>query len=86
MTITKIPGVYLNENIDYEMVGAGSKIPVWIGKTGNEGTDDYKVDGSVALKFTQWEDVNKATTAGGIGVYTDDTSNLLLKTLNPPIH
>ena len=81
MTITKIPGVYLNENVDYEMVGAGSKIPIWIGKTGNEGTDDYKVDGSSVLKFTQWEEVNKATTAGGIGVYTDDTSNLLLKTL-----
>lgn len=81
MTISKLPGVYLNENVDYELVGAGSKIPVWIGKTGNTATDNYVVDGSVVRKFTGWEDVNKATTAGGIGVYTEGTTNLLLATL-----
>ena len=83
MTITKNPGVYLNETVQYELVGAGSKIPVWIGKTGNEGTQTYKVDGTVIRKYASWEDVNKATTADepGIGVYTDSTTNLLLKTL-----
>ena len=83
MPITKIPGVYYNEEVDYELTGAGSKIAVFIGTTGNTGTNTYKVDGTVIRKYTGWSDVNKATTADepGIGVYTDSTSNLLLKTL-----
>jgi len=83
MAITKIPGVYYNETVDFELTGAGAKIPVFIGTTGNEGTAAYKVDGTVIRKYKNWNDVNKATTADepGIGVYTDDTTNLLSKTL-----
>ena len=83
MTISKIPGVYLNETVAYELVGEGSKIPVWIGKTGNRGTEAYKVDGTVVRKYTGWDAVNKATTADspGIGVWSEGTSNLLSQTL-----
>ena len=83
MAITKIPGVYLNEEVDYELSGTGSKIPIWIGLTGNTGTQSYKVDGTSIMKFTGYDDLNKATTAGGIGAVTGDTStntlNLTLK-------
>lgn len=68
MPIEKISGVYLDEEVDYELSGTGSKIPVFIGLTGNSGTNDYKVDGTSVLKFTSYDDINKATTAGGIGV------------------
>ena len=71
MVFNKIPGVYLNEDVDYELSGVGSKIPVFIGKTDNTGSADYKVDGSVALKFTNYDDANKAITAGGIGLSND---------------
>lgn len=77
MVFNKIPGVYLNEDVDYELSGVGSKIPVFIGKTGNTGSADYKVDGSVALKFTNYDDANKAITAGGIGL--DNDLNKILK-------
>lgn len=77
MVFNKIPGVYLNEDVDYELSGIGSKIPVFIGKTGNTGSADYKVDGSVALKFTNYDDLNKAITAGGIGL--DNELNKVLK-------
>lgn len=77
MVFNKIPGVYLNEDVDYELSGVGSKIPVFIGKTGNTGSADYKVDGSVALKFTNYDDANKAITAGGIGL--DNELNKILK-------
>ena len=83
MAITKIPGVYLNEEVDYELSGTGSKIPIWIGLTGNTGTQSYKVDGTSIMKFTGYEDLNKATTDGGIGAVTGDTGtntlNLTLK-------
>ncbi len=54
-----LPGVYYNEEVTYELTGEGSKIPVFIGKTGNTSAqnDKYKVDGSVALKFTNINDV-----------------------------
>lgn len=81
MPITKLPGVYYDENVDYELVGDGSKIPVFIGYTGNEATDDYKTDGSNIQRFVHWKDVNKAVDNGGIGVYEEGTKNLLLKTL-----
>lgn len=70
MPITKLPGVYYDEKVTYELTGEGSKIPVIIGATGNSGTETYKVDGTVIRKFTSWDDVNKATTAEipGIGV------------------
>ena len=77
MVFNKIPGVYLNEDVDYELSGVGSKIPVFIGKTGNTGSADYKVDGSVALKFSNYDDLNKAITAGGIGL--DNDLNKVLK-------
>ncbi len=77
MVFNKIPGVYLNEDVDYELSGVGSKIPVFIGKTGNTGSVDYKVDGSVALKFSNYDDLNKAITAGGIGL--DNELNKVLK-------
>ena len=77
MVFNKIPGVYLNEDVDYELSGVGSKIPVFIGKTGNTGTNDYKVDGSVALKFSNYDELNKAITAGGIGL--DNDLNKVLK-------
>ena len=31
MTITKRPGVYFNEEVDFELDGDGAKIPVFIG-------------------------------------------------------
>ena len=67
MAIEKISGVYLDEEVDYELTGTGSKIPVFIGLTGNTGTNDYKVDGTNVMKFTNYDELNKATTAGGIG-------------------
>jgi len=79
MPITKLPGVYYDEKVTYELTGEGSKIPVIIGATGNSGTETYKVDGTVIRKFTSWDDVNKATTAEipGIGVWTEETTNQL---------
>lgn len=70
MSNTKKPGVYYDESVEYEMTGAGAKIPVIIGKTGNEGTAQYKVDGTVAQKFTSWDEVNRTIANGGIGVDT----------------
>lgn len=82
MPILKRPGVYYDETVTYELVGDGSKIPVFIGATGNTKIDGkYLVDGSQINKYTLWEDVNKATSEGGVGVYTDSTTNELLKTL-----
>jgi len=81
MPINKLPGVYYNEIVELELTGDGSKIPVFIGKTGNIGTSSYSVDGTSILKFNKWEDVNKATSSGGIGVYTEGTTNKLLATL-----
>ena len=60
MPIEKISGVYLDEEVDYELSGTGSKIPVFIGLTGNTGTSAYPVDGTNVLKFTQYDDLNKA--------------------------
>ena len=84
MPITKLPGVYYNERVTYELTGEGSKIPVIIGATGNTATEDYEIDGTVIRKFTGWEDVNKATTAEvpGIGVYSENTTNQLSKFLH----
>ena len=74
MPIEKISGVYLDEAVDYELSGTGSKIPIFIGLTGNTATTGYKVDGTQILKFTSYEDVNKATSAGGIGVVDASTA------------
>lgn len=81
MPITKLPGVYYNENVTYELTGEGSKIPVIIGATGNAPAQGstYKVDGTEIRKYTSWEEVNKPITAEnpGIGVWSEDTSNKL---------
>ena len=58
-----LPGVYYGEEVTYELTGKGSKIPVFIGETGNtltsaeQNTSNYKIDGSVALKFSNINDV-----------------------------
>lgn len=79
MAITKRPGVYFNETTEYELQGNGGKIPVFIGKTGNETTTDYKVDGTQIQQFTSWNEVNRSIANGGIG--TDTTTNPLLAVL-----
>ena len=84
MPIEKISGVYLSEEVDYELSGTGSKIPVFIGLTGNTTTGSYKVDGTQVRKYTNYTRLNKAVTAGGIGVVdASETSptNLLNGTL-----
>ena len=61
--ITILPGVYYDEEVTYELTGEGSKIPVFIGKTGNtvaqNETSKYKLDGTEVLKFTNVTDVLK---------------------------
>lgn len=78
MTI-KRPGVYFNESVEYELEGSGGKIPVFVGKTGNTGTANYKVDGTQIQRFSKWSEVNKTIANGGIG--TDTASNPLLAVL-----
>ena len=41
MPINKIPGVYYDEDVTYELTGEGSKIPVIIGATGNNPTYNF---------------------------------------------
>jgi len=81
MPINKLPGVYYDENVTYELTGDGSKIPVIIGATGNapENGSTYKIDGTVIRKYTSWEEVNKEITAEnpGIGVWSEGTTNKL---------
>ena len=79
MPITKRPGVYFNETTEYELQGNGGKIPVWIGKTGNEAATGYKVDGTQVLTFKDWGEVNRTIANGGIG--TNTTTNPLLAEL-----
>lgn len=71
----KRPGVYFNENVDFELNGEGAKIPVFIGYTGNTGAKGE------LQEFRRWSDINKAVENGGIGIYEEGTSNLLLKVL-----
>lgn len=78
MPILKNPGVYYNEIVEYELIGEGSKIPVFIGASGNTASAKYKVDGTQVNKYVRWNDINKTTANGGVGVYTDDTTNELL--------
>lgn len=79
MAITKRPGVYFNETTEYELEGNGGKIPVFIGKTGNEAATGYKVDGTQIQQFKSWNEVNRTIANGGIG--TDTTTNPLLAVL-----
>lgn len=82
MTITKRPGVYFNEEVDFELDGDGAKIPVFIGYSGNTATTNYKTDGTVLQKFSKWSEVNQAIEKGGIGVYTENTTNKLLSVIH----
>ena len=43
MAIEKISGVYLDEEVDYELSGTGGKIPVVIGLTNNSGTAEMMI-------------------------------------------
>ena len=69
MQIDRLPGLYYEENVTYELSGVGSKIPIFIGRTGNTGSDEHKVDGTEVLKFTRKSDALADTTKGGIGAY-----------------
>lgn len=77
MTITKRPGVYFNENVEFELSGDGAKTPVFIGYTGNSG--DHVGELQV---FEKWSAINTAVENGGLGVYSEDTTNTLLKVLH----
>lgn len=79
MAITKTPGVYFDETVTINTTGDGSKIPVFIGKTGNTGTSTYKVDGTVIHKYKNYTEASQPITDGGIG--TDTTTNPLLQVL-----
>ena len=79
MSFNRTPGVYYDEDAEYELAGNGAKIPVIIGATGNTGTADYKVDGTAIQKFTGWDEVNRSIANGGIG--TDTSTNPLLAAL-----
>lgn len=76
MPITKIPGVYYDEDAEFEVIGTGAKIPVIIGKTGNSAATGYKIDGTQVLKFPGFDDANKTIANGGIG--TDTSTNPVL--------
>ena len=79
MTRTKKSGIYFDETTEYDAQGTGGKIPVWIGKTNNTGTADYKVDGTQILHFNDFTEVNRSIANGGIG--TDKDTNPLLGVL-----
>jgi len=79
MPITKRPGVYFNETTEFELQGNGGKIPVFIGKTGNEAATGYKVDGTQVLTFKKFSEANRTIANGGIG--TDTSTNDLLAVL-----
>lgn len=79
MPILKTPGVYYNEDVEYELIGEGSKIPVFIGVTGNTKIDGkYLVDGTQINKYSRWKEINKTPANGGVGVYSETTTNELL--------
>ena len=79
MAINRIPGVYYNETVSFDIIGEGAKIPVFIGKTGNTGTTGHKVDGTQLLTYTSYEEACKPIANGGIG--TDPDTNPLLAVL-----
>ena len=76
MSFSKIPGLYYDENAEFETTGTGAKIPVIIGTTGNEAATGYKVDGTQINKFSGWDEVNRTIANGGIG--TDTSTNPVL--------
>lgn len=59
MLIDELPGVYFKERVAYELSGEGSKIPVFIGKSGNTSTASEGV-----YLFTSYNNANKETVLG----------------------
>lgn len=76
MSFNKIPGLYYDENAEYELAGNGAKIPVIIGATGNTASTGYVVDGSQIQKFAGWDEVNRSIANGGIGTNTATNKSL----------
>ena len=54
MLIKELPGVYFKEKVAYESSGEGSKIPIFIGKTGNATNAEEGV-----YTFTSYDNENK---------------------------
>ena len=77
MQIDRLPGLYYKENVTYELSGVGSKIPIFIGVTGNTGTETHKVDGTGVLKYTKKAQVFDSVANGGIGKYYDEDEAIL---------
>ena len=86
MQVDRLPGLYYEENVTYELTGVGSKIPIFIGVTGNTATnsDDYKTDGTLALKFTNRKSaLSDVVKTGdnfkdtGIGKYYDEDGEIV---------
>jgi len=79
-TIDRLPGVYYEEGMTYDVDGVGSKIPVFIGVTGNRKidkvvdettgnvtTEEYLIDGTVFLTYDKSDKIlNKSIKDGGI--------------------
>ena len=88
MPITELPGVYYREKVTYELTGEGSKIPIFIGKTGNSTTSNYKVDGTQVLKFNNKNDALRAVVGTGdewkskTGIGTPSETNELATVIN----
>lgn len=83
MAISKLPGVYYKERVTYELTGDGSKIPIFIGKTGNTvGENDvYKIDGTQVLRFANKKEalkpINKSEPEkGGIVAYASGSEEI----------
>lgn len=82
MLIKELPGVYFREKVDYELSGEGSKIPIFIGKTGNQSYYDFisydnsdneigrgnvKLTGLVEGEYSQVEVISNSTDSSYIG-------------------
>lgn len=59
MLIDELPGVYFKERVAYELSGEGSKIPIFIGKTGNSTNAEEGV-----YTFTSYDNAQKETVYG----------------------
>lgn len=69
----KIPGVYFTDIVESEPVKDGSKIPIFIGVTGNSTSAEG------ILKFVSYDEAKKTVANGGIG--PEGNNNLLLKVI-----
>ena len=70
MTLNKIPGLYYDEETEYELSGNGAKIPVIIGPSGSS-TSQHPVDGTGYLKYNSYDEACKIVTQGGIGTHPE---------------